>query len=294
LKVVTIQKIGSLFVMIVVITFVKNVLVRINAKTARNNQTKPNKNMNEKICICGHESHNNKECFYCDCFVQSTIQFVAPAPEEKKYHCMLCWHECDMRNCRPRCDDGNCPCHSQETSPDDIKFIPNGLKKAKEILEETSQVKRTGFELDNGTFGVSASTHSPATPREEKFVSEQLNQRDAEELKKNGEEIKEAGKDIHSPAPEELKENWEEAFDAGCNTDNISDPPSDKEWIKHFIASQIQKAEERSRKAERERILEWAEGMKWKVPPEMETEQDFIHDRALTDLIARMREEIKQ
>ena len=31
--------------------------------------------------------------------------------------------------------------------------------------------------------------------------------------------------------PELLKE-----FDEGCNIDNISDPPSDKKWIKSFIS----------------------------------------------------------
>ena len=29
--------------------------------------------------------------------------------------------------------------------------------------------------------------------------------------------------------------DWEKEFDEGCNTDNISDPPSDTEWIKQFI-----------------------------------------------------------
>ena len=37
------------------------------------------------------------------------------------------------------------------------------------------------------------------------------------------------------------QETWEERFDRGCNTDNISDPPSDKEWIKDFIRTEIDK-----------------------------------------------------
>ncbi len=39
---------------------------------------------------------------------------------------------------------------------------------------------------------------------------------------------------------EELKKEAEKEFDKGCNTDNISDPPSDKEWIKSFLTRQIE------------------------------------------------------
>lgn len=35
------------------------------------------------------------------------------------------------------------------------------------------------------------------------------------------------------------QEERNKRFDAGCNTDNISDPPSDKEWIKSFITSEV-------------------------------------------------------
>ena len=31
--------------------------------------------------------------------------------------------------------------------------------------------------------------------------------------------------------------NWEKEFDKGCNESNISDPPSDTEWIKSFISN---------------------------------------------------------
>lgn len=34
------------------------------------------------------------------------------------------------------------------------------------------------------------------------------------------------------------RDQLEEEFDKGCNTDNISDPPSDRQWIKTFIHTQ--------------------------------------------------------
>ena len=41
-----------------------------------------------------------------------------------------------------------------------------------------------------------------------------------------------------------------EEFDEGCNIDNISDPPSDKTWLKAFLSESIEQA----REEERERI----------------------------------------
>ncbi len=40
-------------------------------------------------------------------------------------------------------------------------------------------------------------------------------------------------------------------FDAGCNTDNISDPPSDKTWIKSFLTASLTRlAEEMMKEVE--------------------------------------------
>lgn len=38
---------------------------------------------------------------------------------------------------------------------------------------------------------------------------------------------------------DQLKQEILKEFEKGCNTDNISDPPSDKEWIKSFLSQAI-------------------------------------------------------
>jgi hypothetical protein len=45
---------------------------------------------------------------------------------------------------------------------------------------------------------------------------------------------------------QQLQKEAEERFDKGCNTDNISDPPTDKEWIKSFLSSEIKIACEKT------------------------------------------------
>lgn len=44
----------------------------------------------------------------------------------------------------------------------------------------------------------------------------------------------------------ETQKGWRERFKEGCNTDNISDPPSDIRWIIDFIASVEQDAYKRA------------------------------------------------
>ena len=43
---------------------------------------------------------------------------------------------------------------------------------------------------------------------------------------------------------QELINKKKTEFDLGCNTDNISDPPSDKQWIKSFLTQAMREAAE--------------------------------------------------
>jgi hypothetical protein len=56
-----------------------------------------------------------------------------------------------------------------------------------------------------------------------------------------------------------MTKSFEERFDDGCNTDNISDPPSDREWIKSFIRQE----KELSRREERRRITHIINNWTW-------------------------------
>ena len=73
-----------------------------------------------------------------------------------------------------------------------------------------------------------------------------------------------------------LKTNEEidKEFDDGCNTDNISDPPSDKEWIKSFIHI--------IRANDREAVREWAEE---KIRINSIDTADVYYNQALDDLL---------
>ncbi len=52
------------------------------------------------------------------------------------------------------------------------------------------------------------------------------------------------------------QEKWVEEFEKGCNADNISDPPSDKEWIKDFIRTLISKERQAAYEQGRLRCLQ--------------------------------------
>ena len=84
------------------------------------------------------------------------------------------------------------------------------------------------------------------------------------------------------------QETWEERFDEGCNADNISDPPSDREWIKSFIRQE----KELSRKEERARIKTMAENM-ITVVEQMDTDFSQGQVDALDGLIQKINQEDK-
>jgi len=106
---------------------------------------------------------------------------------------------------------------------------------------------------------------------------------------------------------------WEGEFDRGCNADNISDPPSDKRWIKDFISNLIQQERKEAheegfvlganlnipvkarldevRNSEREKMRKAVEGM---MPPIKETKNfnDAMMDsygKALQDLLKKLK-----
>lgn len=72
---------------------------------------------------------------------------------------------------------------------------------------------------------------------------------------------------------------WEKEFDAGHNTQNISDPASDTQWVKSFIRTLIAAEREKAREKEKENTI---------------TATEIVMSEQYQDCIARSKEEIRQ
>lgn len=84
--------------------------------------------------------------------------------------------------------------------------------------------------------------------------------------------------------PAEPSEEWEKRFDLGCNTDNISDPPTDTKWIKSFIRQLLVQAKQESYQQIIDSLREWAEEEKGLVL------KGSLADDILSDLLQKLDE----
>lgn len=88
-------------------------------------------------------------------------------------------------------------------------------------------------------------------------------------------------------------QNWEEEIDAGCNADNISDPPSDKEWIKSFIRTQKELSHKEGKQEEREAIIKIIKEIKNRYRCAACDNSKVAHTlgcQALTNIFAKIKE----